>query len=173
MLDFNRNRVYFFYFVTWISLIFLTFLVVFTTILARKSWKPKWYSWSAKKNKFKPLGASAGPSGLRSGLRSALRAPFRPPLRPSGPAEAPSGFNFFLFRTSWNHFGFKISCQNSRETTKKVKKNQWNQVTKKKRHGFPLKPAFLKPGDCFIPRRDSEEQSPKVDQLFLLSILLV
>ena len=41
-------------------------------------------------------------------------------------------FNLFLFRTSWNHFGFKISRQNSRETTKKVKKNQWNQVTKKK-----------------------------------------
>ena len=29
-----------------------------------------------------------------------IRAPFRPPLRPSGPAEAPSGFNLFLFRTS-------------------------------------------------------------------------
>ena len=26
---------------------------------------------------------------------------------------------------------------------------------------------------CFIPRRDSAEQSPKVVQLFLLSILLV
>ena len=36
---------------------------------------------------------------------------------PSGPAVSPSGFNLFLFGTSWNHFGFKIYCQNSRETT--------------------------------------------------------
>ena len=128
MLRFNENRVYFFYFVTWISMIFWTVLVVFTTILVRKSWKPKWYSWSAKKKKLKPLGHPAGLEG-RSG---ALRAP----LRPSSPAGWPSGFNLFLFCTSWNHFGFKISDQNRRETTKTIQKNHWNQVTKKKKTRF-------------------------------------
>ena len=107
MLRFNENRVYFFYFVTWISMTFWTVLVVFTTILVRKSWKPKWYSWSAK----------------------TLRAP----LRPSSPAGWPSGFNLFLFCTSWNHFGFKISDQNRRETPKTIQKNHWNQVTKIKK----------------------------------------
>ena len=36
-----------------------------------------------------------------------------------------------------------------------------------------LKSAFLKTWKCFIPRRDSAEQSPKGVQLFLLYILLV
>ena len=84
----------------------------------KKILKPKWYSWSAKKK----IETTCWPSWALG-----------PPLRPSGPAGSASGFNLFLFRTSWNHFGFKISCQNTRETTKKVKKNSWNQITKKKK----------------------------------------
>ena len=34
--DFNRNRAYFFYFVTWISLIIWSLLVVFTNIFGKK-----------------------------------------------------------------------------------------------------------------------------------------
>ena len=129
MLDFNANRVYFFYFVIWISWIFLTFMLVFTSILARKSWNQSGIHEVRKKK----IETTCWP-GWALG----------PPLRPSGPAGSASGFNLFLFRTSWNHFGFKISCQNTRETTKKVKKNSWNQITKKKKTRFLFKTFFEK-----------------------------
>ena len=69
MRDFNKNRAYFFYFVTWISLSCLEIFMVFTNILTWKTWKPlvvfmelenkeietwgirlldhRWYSWNA------------------------------------------------------------------------------------------------------------------------------
>ena len=101
MLRFNANRVYFFYFVTWISMIFWTILVVFTTILARQSWKPKWYSWSAKKKKNETtwwLGWALGPSLHFS--RSA------PALEPSRVAK---WFQFFFFLHFMNtNMVFKI-----------------------------------------------------------------
>ena len=107
MLRFNENRVYFFYFVTWISMIFWTVLVVFTTILVRKSWKPKWYSWSAKKKKIEttwPPGWARGPEW--SAKRSA------PALQPSRVAK---WFKFF-FCTSWiPHWFSRFSDQNRRD----------------------------------------------------------
>ena len=70
--------------------------------------------------------------GLLVNILIAVFLAKRAPLRPSSPAGWPSGFNLFLFCTSWNHFGFKISDKNRRETTKTIQKNHWNQVTKKK-----------------------------------------
>ena len=95
MLRFNENRVYFFYFVTCISMIFWYVLVVFTTILVRKSWKPKWYSWSAKKKNWNHLATRLG---SRAGAeRFALH---------SGPRAQPGGqvvsiyFYFALHETT-------------------------------------------------------------------------
>jgi len=42
--DFNGNHAYFFYFVTWYSLIFLMIPVVFTDIFAGKIENLGWYS---------------------------------------------------------------------------------------------------------------------------------
>ena len=114
MLDFNVNNVYFHILWPWYQWFFWTFLVVFTNILARKSWNPRWYSWSARWKKLKPFGSS---------------------------------WAVFLFCTKWNHFAFTISCQKSRETTKKVQNiiNTWSH----KKHGFylnvaPQTPTLLK-----------------------------
>ena len=127
MLDFNENPVYFFYFVTWISLFFLTFLVVFTTILARKSWKPKWYSCSAKKK----INHLVPQLGRRFALRFGLR---------SGPRAQPSHqvVSIFFFALHEYHFGFQdFLAKIVVNTTKKVKKNdETRSQNKKNRHGF-------------------------------------
>ena len=81
MLHFNINHSYFFYFGTWISLIFLEFCVVFTNLLAGKfETLVVFMKWGKKK--LKPIwrpGWARGP-------------PLRPPLRAtrSAPASAPA-----------------------------------------------------------------------------------
>ena len=121
MLDFNENRVYFFYFVIWISLIFLTFLVVFTTILAKKSWKPKWYSWSAKKKNWNHLVARLGPRAQ------------------PGHQVVSIYFFFALHETTLvSRFLAKILVK----PPKRLKKIHETRSQKKKRHGFYLKPPF-------------------------------
>ena len=134
MLDFNGNRVYFFYFVTWISLIFWTFLVVFTTILARKSWKPKWYSWSAKKKNWNHL-------VIRLGSRAGAEREARSGGRSGGPRAQPSHqvvsiyFYFALHETTLvSRFLAKILVKPPRRL-KKIHETR----SQKKRHGFYLK----------------------------------
>ena len=92
MLRFNENRVYFFYFVTCISMIFWYVLVVFTTILVRKSWKPKWYSWSAKKKNSRSTPALE-PSRVAKWFQFIFILHFMKPL----------WFQDFWPKSSWNH----------------------------------------------------------------------
>ena len=81
---FQWNPDFVFYFVIWISFIFFTFLVVLTTILARQSWKPKWYSWSA------------------INIIETSCAVRRPERRSQSPDRSPSGFKLFSF-AQYNH----------------------------------------------------------------------
>ena len=129
--DFMVNHAYFFYFVTWISLIFLMLSGVFTDIF----WEQKienlgWYSW----NQTKKIETSRAP-------RWALGPPFvasllSPALGPSG---VPEKFQFIFLS------GFmkppKVSIfapKNIRETPETIKKINETRSQKKMR-GFLLK----------------------------------
>ena len=134
------NHAYFFYFVTWISLIFLMISGVFTDIFGSKKLKTLGgiHETRQKKNwnfSGTPLGPRAfAPASVRrfaplSGLRSGPRA-----QRGAREVsiyffvwfhETTQGFNFCSQKYPWNPWNHQ--------------KNQWNQVTKKMR-GFLLKP---------------------------------
>ena len=116
--DFIRNHSYFFYFWTWISLIFLEFWLVFTNLLAGK-FETLVVFMKFEKKKLKPIWR----------LGWALGPPLRPPLRASrsAPALGPSGVTEkfkFIFLS-----GFmkppKVSIfapTNIRETPETIKK---------------------------------------------------
>ena len=67
----------------------------------------------------------------------------RSELRCEGQVGSPSGFKLFSFRNLWNHFAFKISCQNVPETIKQDKKNKKSGHKKTKRDGFYLNSRFI------------------------------
>ena len=128
MLDFNGNRVYFFYFVIWISWFFLTFMVVFTSILARKSWNQSGIH-EVRKKKLKQLADPAGPSGLRSGPRAQ-----------PGQQVVSIYFYFALHETTLvSRFLAKILVK----PPWRLKKIHETRSQKKKRHGFYLKHGFF------------------------------
>ena len=56
-----------------------------------------------------------------------------------GQVGSPSGFKLFSFRNLWNHFAFKISCQNVPEGLKNNKSGH----KKTKRDGFYLNSRFM------------------------------
>ena len=100
MLRFNENRVYLFYFVTWISVIFWTVLLV-----SRRFWsenlETKVVSWSAKKQ---------------------IETTW-----PPGWARGPERSAFFFSCTSWIPLWFsRFSDQNRREYHQDGSKNHWN-----------------------------------------------
>ena len=63
-----------------------------------------------------------------------LQPPLHAPLLLSGPTGLPERFHFIFCRASWYQVRTQISCQKSTET---MKKNKWNQITKKT-CGIPL-----------------------------------
>ena len=130
--DFMVNHAYFFYFVTWISLIFLIVPGVFTDILGSKKLKTLGGIHETRKKKLKLLGHPARPSGLRSSLRSSLR--------PSGPAGCPRSFNLFFCLVSWNHPRFQFLLpKNIREIPETIKKINETRSQQKKMNGFLYK----------------------------------
>ena len=106
--DFIRNHSYFFYFWTWISLIFLKFWVVFTNLLAGKFETLVVFMKFENKKIETHLAPRLGP-------------------RTSAPALGPSlgarWVSIFLFRNFMKPPKFQISCQKIRETTQNSKKS--------------------------------------------------
>ena len=108
--DFNGNHAYFFYFVTWYSLIFLMVSVVFTDIF--RTIKLKTLVVFMKPNK-KKIETSEAPRWARG-------PPLRPPLRASrsglryGP-RAQRGASevsiYFFVKFHETNQGFDFSCQ--------------------------------------------------------------
>ena len=134
--DFNNNRPYFSIFL-WPEFHWCIF-EIFGGIhgyFSNISWT-QGSIMKCKKNILKPFGHPAGSPGRCSGLRPVLRAARRSEPWPGDPAGCPSGFKLFYFRTSWNHLGFKIYCQNIRETTNNFKKKLMKPGQKKMRSFF-------------------------------------
>ena len=115
MVDFNGNRLYFFYF----DLDFMHYINLLGGIheyFGKKIFKPRWYSWSAKKKSWNHLGIRLGP-------------------RASAPALGPSlGARwvsiYFIFELHEYHQSFKFSCQKIREYPQNFQKINEIQVQK-------------------------------------------
>ena len=132
--DFMVNHAYFFYFVTWISLIFLMISGVFTDIF----WEQKienlgWYSWNQTKKNWNFSGTPLGP-------RASVRrfAAFSGPRAQRGAREV-SIYFFVWFHETTQGFNFcsqKISVKPLKPSKKSMKPGH-----KKKMRGFLLKPA--------------------------------
>ena len=99
--DFNENRSYFCYFLSWISSIFLNFDGIHD-FCARKLENLGWYSWNAKNQK-----------NIDTHLVPRLE------------------FNIFDFCISWNHPRFQVFLQKNREATKIYKKINETSTKKK------------------------------------------
>ena len=111
--DFMVNHAYFFYFVTWISLIFLMVSGVFTDIYCEQKLENLgWYSWNQTKNSWNSgVGFRAG--GLSIGAGRGRHREIHS-----------QSFNFFFCLVSWNHQRFQFSLPiNIRETPEIMKKS--------------------------------------------------
>ena len=145
--DFNANHAYFFYFVTWYSLIFLMVSVVFTDIFRRIKFKP-WVVFM-KPNKKKNWNLWGTPLGPRASA---------PALGPSG---VPQRFQFIFL------LGFMkppkvsiLSCEKYPWNHWNHQKYQWNQITKKKNAWFLFKTSLF--GLFFWQKQQNKDDVPRI-----------
>ena len=129
----------FFLFCDLVFIDFLNFLAVFTKILAQKTWIPWVVFMILNKKKVytsRETGWALGPP-LRPPLRASRSAPASAPAL--GPSRSPERYQLiFLLSIMKPPMVSSFCAKNFCETAKKFKKNQWNQVTKKKKCAVSL-----------------------------------
>ena len=130
---------------------------VFTNIFGSKKSKTLGGIHETRQKKIKLPGHPAGPSGLRSDPRAQ-----------PGQQVVSIYFYFALHETT---LVSRFLAKNTRETTKKVKKNSWNQITRKKKTRFVFKTLETRETGLlanFMPKRHKKKcpVSVKLGQFF-------